>query len=97
MTRDNVSSAASDYPARADAPEPRFGCPRCGSEDIHGVSTTYVSYPITAWDEDGMPVGFGNPEYGDGDEFDTYECRDCLRKGGVDLAEFAFLQPVRLA
>lgn len=56
-----------------------FGCPRCGSNRIYEVNSTYVSYEVIAWNEDGEPEKFGEPDYSDyNEEFDTYECRDCL-------------------
>ncbi|MGH7574488.1 MAG: hypothetical protein ACREM1_05075 [Longimicrobiales bacterium] len=62
------------------APENAFGCPRCGRDNIIEVSMTLVSYPVTAWTEDGSPAAFGDPEYGEGEDFDTYECLDCSRE-----------------
>lgn len=72
---------------------PRFGCPHWGSTDIIEVSTTYVSYPGTSWNQDGTPAAFGDPEYGEGEEFDTYECYDCRTSGRADNC--TFLEPVR--
>lgn len=37
---------------------PRFGCPRCKSEDIQEANVAYAYLPITAWNDDGSPAEF---------------------------------------
>lgn len=76
-----------------DADDYAFGCPRCGSNRVLEISTTFVSYPVTAWSEDGSPAAFGDPEYGEGEEFDMYECLECRRE---DPAHCTFDNPARL-
>lgn len=58
----------------------RYGCPRCGSEQVREVQEVLVYYPVTAWDENGEPIDYGEPEvdWGSGEVVEErFRCMEC--------------------
>lgn len=65
---------------------PRFGCPRCKSDNIVEVNTVFAEWEIREWTDLGEPEGFGDTEVfyetcevctTEKHGVNPYRCRDC--------------------